>query len=72
MDGEAWMPNIIDFDAEGRKLWEKLNLDPNSKGSKELASIDALYKHPSGGGTIYVGGASAAKSLKLLKYVQQI
>jgi len=78
---KSWMPaktatraqaaqsskQVIDFDAEGRALWEKLNLDPSNKGGKELSPIDPIYKHPVGGGTIYVGGAKAAKNLKILR-----
>jgi len=68
---EDWMPSshhkVIDFDAEAHKLWKQLNLDHSSqKASKQLANIDAIYKY-STGGTIYVGGAQAAKTLSLLK-----
>lgn len=78
---KSWMPakvatraqvstsskTAIDFDAEGRALWEKLNLDSSNKGGKELSPIDPIFKHPIGGGTIYVGGSRAAKNLKTLR-----
>lgn len=58
---------VIDFDLEAHKLWKQLNLDHESqKTSKQLASIDPIFKYKTGG-TIYVGGAQAAKDLNLLK-----
>jgi hypothetical protein len=56
----------IDFDAEGRVLWAKINLDPLNKGGIEMSPIDPIFRHPIGAGTIYVGGSKAAKNLKLL------
>jgi hypothetical protein len=56
----------IDFDAEGRALWAKINLDPLNKGGMEMSPIDPIFRHPIGAGTIYVGGSKAAKNLKLL------
>jgi len=32
-----------------------------------FSSIDPIFKHPSGGGTIYVGNQTAAENLTLLK-----
>jgi hypothetical protein len=68
---EDWMPQsghrVIDFDAEAHKLWKQLNLDPASqKTSKQMASVDAIFKYKTGG-TIYCGSAQAAKTLPLLK-----
>lgn len=56
----------LDFDEEARKLWEKLNLDPNSLNRGLWNHVDPIYKHPSGG-TIYVGNQTAAENLSFLK-----
>lgn len=57
----------IDFDAEARALWKRLNLDPNTQLTGEWNAVDPIYRHPTGGGTIYVGNQSAAKDLYLLE-----
>ncbi len=54
----------VDFDEEGRKILAKLNLEKGGNG--EWLPLDAIYAHPSGGGTIYVGGVQAAESRDLL------
>jgi hypothetical protein len=45
----------IDFDQAARDLWAKLNLDPKLKGAREFNDMDAIWRHPQTGGTIFVG-----------------
>lgn len=59
-------PNL-DFDAEARALWARLNLDPNGRSTGQWNPLDPIYKHPVGGGVIYVGNQTAAENLTLLK-----
>lgn len=55
------------FDDEARKLWARLNLDPNKDNNGAHHSLDPIWRHPQTGGTIYVGNEVAAKSLGLLE-----
>lgn len=55
------------YDDEARKLWARLNLDPNKGSNSQFNSLDAIWRHPETGGTIYVGNEVAAKSLQMLK-----
>lgn len=89
----------MDFDDEARKLWNRLNIDPNTTRcvssvcmSLSCRSIlllltslsfspfithpfrpgqwnpmDPIWRHPEGGGTVYVGNQTAAASLELLQ-----
>jgi hypothetical protein len=57
----------IDFDAEARMLWERLNLDPKSRQSGHWNALDSIFRHPEGGGIIYVGNQTAAENISLLK-----
>ena len=59
----------LDFDAEARLLWAKLNLDLGSHQRGQWNAIDPIWKHPTTNGTIYVGNQSAAESLALLNSV---
>lgn len=57
----------IDFDAEGRALLARLNLELNARNNVGLWNpMDPIWRHPTGGGTIYVGNEKAAASLSLL------
>lgn len=56
----------MDFDDEARKLWERLNIDPSTKSSGQWNPLDPIWRHPEGGGTIYVGNQTAASNLELL------
>jgi protein tyrosine phosphatase len=58
---------MLDFDEEARALWERLNLDPNSRKFGQWNPIDSIWRHPVGGGTIYVGNQTAAENLNLLR-----
>jgi hypothetical protein len=58
----------IDFDAEAHSLWARLNLDPDSRSTGQWNPLDPIFKHPTGGGVIYVGNQSAAENIHLLKY----
>lgn len=57
-----------DFDEEARKLWARLNLDPekDTRGEGVHQSLDALWRHPKTGGTFYVGNEVAARTMSLL------
>lgn len=57
----------IDFDAEARALWERLNLDPKSRVTGQWNALDSIFRHPTGGGIIFVGNQTAAESLSMLK-----
>lgn len=57
----------LDFDMEAHALWEKLNLDPTSRKAGLWNPLDSIWKHPEGGGVIYVGNQTAAENLTLLK-----
>ena len=57
----------LDFDEEARKLWERLNLDPESRTGGQWNPTDPIWRHPTGGGTIYVGNQTAAENLPFLQ-----
>ena len=57
----------LDFDAEAKALWERLNLDPASRTTGQWNALDSIYRHPTGGGIIYVGNQTAAESITMLK-----
>eukprot|EP01038_Epipyxis_sp_PR26KG_P015806 gene15806-21410_t len=59
--------NNLDFDQEARELWAKLNLDPNSRRNGQWNPLDSIWRHPTGGGTIYVGNQTAAENINLLR-----
>jgi len=59
----------VDFDAEARSLWSRLNLDPDSHRRGQWNPIDPIWRHPRTNGTIYVGNQTAAENLSLLKSV---
>lgn len=53
----------LDFDDEARKLWAKLNLDPDSRSNGRWNAVDPIYKHPTGNGIIYVGETHACEHM---------
>lgn len=57
----------LDFDEEGRKLYASLNIDFSQVKSGPYNSLDPIWKHPTTGGTIYVGNQTAASSLDVLR-----
>ena len=57
----------MDFDQEARDLWARLNLDPRTKTGDQWNPIDPIFRHHSGGGTIYVGNQTAASDIRILK-----
>jgi len=57
----------MDFDDEARALWTRLNLDPSSQQQGHWNSVDPIWRHPQGGGTIYVGNQTAAESMTILR-----
>lgn len=59
----------LDFDEEARKLWASLNLDPNAHKGGQWNPTDPIFRHPTGGGTIFVGNQTAAENLA---YLQQL
>lgn len=59
--------NSVDFDAEGRALWARLNLDKSAVSGRQWNPLDPIWRHPTTGGTIYVGNQSAAENLRLLQ-----
>mmetsp|Transcript_21712 Transcript_21712/g.39856 ORF Transcript_21712/g.39856 Transcript_21712/m.39856 type:complete len:363 (+) Transcript_21712:47-1135(+) len=65
--GPASGHSELDFDEEARKLWARLNLDPNAISGGQYNALDPIWRHPSSGATLYVGNQTAAKSLALLQ-----
>mmetsp|Transcript_21746 Transcript_21746/g.36378 ORF Transcript_21746/g.36378 Transcript_21746/m.36378 type:complete len:199 (-) Transcript_21746:245-841(-) len=61
------IPTNLDFDDEARSLWQKLNLDPASHNAGMWNPVDPIWRHPEGGGTIYVGNQTAAESMSILR-----
>lgn len=57
----------LDFDAEARSLFTRLNIDPKTKSNSLYNPVDPIWRHPTGGGTIYVGNQTAAESLAMLQ-----
>lgn len=60
-------PNGADYDDEARKLWARLNLDPNKESNSQYNCLDPLWRHPETGGTFYVGNEQAAKNRGMLE-----
>lgn len=56
----------LNFDDEARALWNRLNLDYNNRGSGYWNPTDPIWKHPTGGGVIYVGNQTAAENISYL------
>ena len=59
------LSETLDFDNEAQLLFAKLNLLPSESGGR-FNSLDAIWRHPTTKGTIYVGNQSAAMSKELL------
>lgn len=57
----------LDFDDEARALWDRLNLDPMSRKAGMWNPVDSIWRHPEGGGTIYVGNQTAAENINILR-----
>jgi hypothetical protein len=64
--GSSVNANDPDFDEEARNLWARLNLDPKTKGGDQWNALDAIYRHATGGGSIYVGNQTAAQDINIL------
>lgn len=62
-----------DFDEEARKLFKLLNLAPHGAASENSSRIhgyhdlDAVFKHPTSGGVVYIGNQTAASSGNILR-----
>ena len=56
----------LDYAEEGRKLLERVNLG-TGLAPERYANANVLYKHPTTGASLYVGNATAAKSLEILE-----
>lgn len=60
--------DVINFDAEGRKLLGLLNLSNEYLDGKSLyGNLDAIWRHPETGAMVYVGNQTAARSLVTLQ-----
>lgn len=55
------------YDAEAVALWQRLGIDPTKNNNGPYSPMDAVYKHPTGGGTLYIGNQTAAQNLNMLK-----
>merc|ERR1712032_1724296 len=66
-------PERPDYDEEARKLFKLLNLDPTGAASEESRrvssynNLDAVYQHPTSGGKVFIGNATASQSLSILR-----
>lgn len=58
---------MLDFDEEAHLLYERLNLDPTARKVGLWNPLDSIWRHPEGGGIIYVGNQTAAENITLLK-----
>lgn len=56
----------LDFDEEAKRLWDRLNLDPTAHSRGKWNPLDPIWRHPDGGGIIYVGNQTAAEDIRLL------
>lgn len=59
----------LNFDDEAYELFKKLNIDPSTKNNSNYNWTDPIWRHPEGGGTIYVGNQSAAESIAYLNSI---
>jgi hypothetical protein len=55
----------VDFDEEGRKLMSALGID--SSVTDPEGHMSPIWRHPSGGGTVYVGNVYVAQDIGILK-----
>ena len=58
---------LVDFDAEGRNLLSRLNLELQQRGRGDWNALDSIFRNSETGGTIYVGNQSAAQNLSVLR-----
>uniref|UniRef100_A0A6U5B349 protein-tyrosine-phosphatase n=1 Tax=Hemiselmis andersenii TaxID=464988 RepID=A0A6U5B349_HEMAN len=61
--------STADFDQEAEDLFKSLNLPPGGKGggNERYRPLDAIWRHPRTGGTIFVGNVEAASNMDVLK-----
>ena len=58
----------LDFDDEAAKLFKSLNLSPTGEDcGGRFKPLDAVWRHPQTGGTIFVGNRNAAETLEILR-----
>ena len=55
-----------DYDDEARKLFRELNLRPTGARSR-YSNLDAIWKHPTGDASVYVGNYQAASDMRTLQ-----
>ena len=49
------------------QLLTALNLDPATEPGARWSDVSAVFRHPSGGGVVYIGNQTAAESVEVLK-----
>lgn len=66
--------DATDYDEEAHKIFKKLNLESAAASEIQQASkrdrfnnLDSIWKHTTGGGTVYVGNLVAASNKRALK-----
>ncbi|CAB9526893.1 specificity protein phosphatase 10 [Seminavis robusta] len=57
--------DLTDYDEEARKLFAQLNLQPTRE--TQYSNLNAIWRDPTGGGTVYVGNQMAASNRRTLK-----
>mmetsp|Transcript_35637 Transcript_35637/g.87671 ORF Transcript_35637/g.87671 Transcript_35637/m.87671 type:complete len:207 (+) Transcript_35637:119-739(+) len=56
-----------DFDEEAQNIFRQLNLTQTSAPSSKYRPLDAIWKHPRTGGTLFIGNVEAASNLSMLQ-----
>jgi hypothetical protein len=58
----------LNFDTEASSLFKALNLSPTGLDcGGRFNPLDAIWRHPRTGGTVYVGNQSAAESKEMME-----
>ena len=63
----------VDYAEAGRELLARVNLPADGSGVPRVerySNYNALWRHPSSGGTLYVGNASTAASRQMLDEIK--
>lgn len=62
-----------DFDAEGRILLAKANLESSVTSNRSTPNFwnpcDPIFRHAIGGGIVYVGNQSVAENYRFMKVI---
>mmetsp|Transcript_9356 Transcript_9356/g.16903 ORF Transcript_9356/g.16903 Transcript_9356/m.16903 type:complete len:245 (+) Transcript_9356:74-808(+) len=59
--------DAINYDDEAQKLFRELNLTPTGATRSRYSKLDAIWKHPTTEGSVYVGNYQAAMDRQTLR-----